>query len=87
MRPRHDIGRLDHRGVRADRREALAGSRQHLLDVHHRSSPKCFLRIVSDRHPIAIEFVILIIAALARAEIGEIRGELDRRDPLDHLET
>ncbi|HEY7873471.1 MAG TPA: DUF2945 domain-containing protein [Rudaea sp.] len=40
----------------------------------------------SNRHPIAVEFVVLVVAAQARAEIGEIMDELDCRDPFDHLE-
>jgi hypothetical protein len=44
------------------------------------------LRLVSNRHAVSIEFVILVIATLAGAEVREIVDELDRRDPLDHLE-
>src|SRR6185437_5307552 len=40
----------------------------------------------SNRHPVAVEFVVLVVAALARAEIGEVMDELDCRDPFDHLE-
>ena len=41
----------------------------------------------SNRHPVAVEFVVLIVAAVAGAEIGEVVDELDCRDPLYHLET
>ena len=40
----------------------------------------------SDRHPVAVEFVILVISALTGAKIREVMDELDRRDPLHHLE-
>ena len=41
----------------------------------------------SDRHAITVELVVLIITALACAEISEVMHEFDRCDPLDHLET
>jgi hypothetical protein len=41
----------------------------------------------SNRHSVTVEFVVLIIAAEAGAEIGEVVDELDCRNPLDHLET
>ena len=41
----------------------------------------------SNRHAVTIELVVLIIAALASAEVGEVVHELDGRDPLDHLEA
>jgi hypothetical protein len=31
--------------------------------------------------------MVLIMAALARTEIGEVVHKFDRRDPLDHLEA
>lgn len=44
-------------------------------------------RTESDGHPIAIEFVVFVVAALASAEIGEVANEHDGFDPLDHFET
>ncbi len=41
----------------------------------------------SNRHTISIKLVILVIAALAGAKVGKVAHELDRRDPLDHLEA
>ena len=41
----------------------------------------------SDRRSIAVELVILVVAALASAEVGEVVHELDGRDPLHHLEA
>src|SRR6185312_16704649 len=41
----------------------------------------------SNRHTVSIELMILVIAALSRAEVGEVPNKLDRRDPLDHLEA
>jgi len=51
---------------------------QHALDIVERAS---------DRHPITIEFVVLVIAALASTEVGEVVNELDGFDPFDHFET
>jgi hypothetical protein len=41
----------------------------------------------SNRHAIPVELVIFVITTIAGAEVGEIVHELDRRDPLDHLEA
>ena len=41
----------------------------------------------SNRHTVSIELVIFVIAALTGAQVSEIVDELDRRDPLDHLEA
>ena len=42
---------------------------------------------MSDRHAVTVEFVVLVVAPLARPKVGEIRDELDRFDPLDVLEA
>lgn len=39
-----------------------------------------------DRHAIAEEFMVLIVAALTGAEVLEVLDELDGLDPLHHLE-
>ena len=41
----------------------------------------------SDRHPVTVEFMVLVISALTGAKVGEVMDELDRRDPLYHLEA
>jgi hypothetical protein len=41
----------------------------------------------SDRHPVAVEFMIFVISALTGAKVGEIMNELDCCDPFHHLET
>ena len=41
----------------------------------------------SNRLPVAVELMVLVVAALARAKVGEIVHELDGRDPFHHLET
>jgi hypothetical protein len=41
----------------------------------------------SNRHTVSIELMIFVIAALTGARVSEIVDELDRRDPLDHLEA
>ena len=41
---------------------------------------------VSDRHPVTVEFMIFVISALTGAKVRKIMNELDRRDPLHHLE-
>jgi hypothetical protein len=41
----------------------------------------------SDRYTVSIELMIFVIATLAGAQVSEIMHELDRRDPLDHLEA
>src|SRR6185437_9399692 len=40
----------------------------------------------SDRHPVTVEFMILIVSALACAQICEVMNEFNCRDPLHHLE-
>ena len=40
----------------------------------------------SDRHSIAVEFMIFVISALAGAEVREIMDELNRGNPFHHLE-
>src|ERR1700751_1047800 len=40
----------------------------------------------SNRHSITVELVVLIVAALARPEVGKILYQFDSRDPFDHLE-
>src|SRR6185312_4968561 len=40
----------------------------------------------SDRHPIAVELVILVIASLTGAKVRKVMDELNRRYPLHHLE-
>ncbi len=54
--------------------------------VHH-DEQRHLTKKGSDRHPVAEELVVLVVAALAGPEIGEVGDELDRRDPLDHLEA
>ena len=41
----------------------------------------------SDRHPVAIELVVLVVAALSGAEVPEVVQELYGRKPLHHLEA
>jgi hypothetical protein len=41
----------------------------------------------SDRHAVAVEFVILVVAAFTRAKIGKIVHEFDGSNPLDHFEA
>ena len=40
----------------------------------------------SDRHPVTVEFMIFVVSALTSAKVREVVNELDRRDPLHHLE-
>jgi len=40
-----------------------------------------------DWHPITVEFMIFVVAALAGAKVGEVMNELDCRDPFHHLES
>ena len=42
---------------------------------------------MSDWLPVAVEFVVLVVAALPCAEIGEVMDEFDRDDPFYHLEA
>src|SRR5215469_1232229 len=44
-------------------------------------------RYKSDRHPVTVEFVVLVVAPLAGSEVGEIRDEIDGFDPLDVFEA
>ena len=39
-----------------------------------------------DWHPVTVEFMIFVISALTSAKVREIMNELDRCDPLHHLE-
>ncbi len=41
----------------------------------------------SNRHTVAVEFVVLIVAAVAGAQVGKVMNEFDRDDPFDHLEA
>ena len=41
----------------------------------------------SDRRAVAVEFVILVVAAFTRVEIGKIVHEFDGCNPLDHFEA
>ena len=41
----------------------------------------------SDRHAVAEEFVIFVVAPFTGAKVGIVMHELNGRDPLDHLET
>jgi hypothetical protein len=50
------------------------------------SSCNCPKRQRLDWHPITVEFMIFVIAALAGAKVREVMNELDRRDPLHHFE-
>src|SRR5215471_15780437 len=47
-------------------------------------SPRCY---ISNRHAVAVEFVILVVAPLAGPEVSEILNEIDGFDPLDVFEA
>ena len=49
--------------------------------------PRLPTRHLSDRHPVTVEFVVLVETALALSDLGEICNKLDRFDPFDLLEA
>src|SRR4249919_1084687 len=58
-----------------------------LLILRFPAAPVMCRRRPSDRHAIAVELVVLVVATWSGAQIGVVFDELDLRDPLDHLEA
>jgi hypothetical protein len=55
---------------------------------HHRVHPRAgLLAAGSDRLAVAEELVVLVVAAVAPTDLGEVRDELDAGDPLHLLEA
>src|SRR6185437_6925300 len=61
-------------------------ARQCLISGRLRWLPNCAPEGPLNRHPVTVEFMIFIIAALTSAKVGKITDKLDCRDPFHHLE-
>src|SRR5665213_1061735 len=58
-----------------------------IVTVTPQLQPRVFRGAQSNRHAVAEEFMILVVTALTRTQIGIVVHEFYGRDPFDHFES